>query len=123
MSDDKDDRGKKEPSAMEHMPLPYYVQLRIIDGEDQIPRVHDYHGWAYSVFEALIQACSEAGGKEVDGGKIRCETIAPDLAVYAEVFQSQMLASVAKALASSRNYGRVATRVSAKPRADNEGAS
>ena len=120
MSDDKDDRERKGPSAMEHMPLPYYVQLRIIDGDDL---VHDYHGWAYSVFEALIQACSEAGGKEVDGVKIKCETIAPDLAVYAEVFQSQMFASVAKALAASRNYGRVATRVSAKSRAVKEGAT
>ena len=93
MTEHNEDEKPREPDSMtSHRPHPYAVRVRVTESEDTVPRVHEYRGIAYSVFEAVMQATFEAGAKEIDGVKCKVEAVGPDLEAYVRMFGVRILA-------------------------------
>ena len=68
-----------------HQPLPYVVKVRVTSSEDSAPQVREFRMFAYSAYEALLQAMFEAGGQSIDDVKVKLEEIRPDLPAYLEM--------------------------------------
>lgn len=81
MSDEDKDKPKVDRIWV-HDPLPYIVRLRETLNEDSVPTVNEYRVVAYSIFEAMVQATTRAGGRGIDDIRYKIEDIYPDLEEY-----------------------------------------
>lgn len=93
MSDD--DKRPSEPGGMvTHLPLPYMVRARVVADDDAPPQVREFRVVAYSVFEAMMQVCVEAGSVSLDDAKVKIEEIKPDEQAYRTMFYGEIQAAM-----------------------------
>lgn len=71
---------KKKADIYQHDPLPYVVALRIGLDEDAPTSDYEWRGYAYSIFEAMMQATIGATGDA--NGSVRIVSILPDIAEF-----------------------------------------
>lgn len=73
-----------------HEPLPYIITVRSTVSDDAAPVEQDYPETAYSIFEAILQAVSEAGGTGLDDVKHKAVRIRPDTLHFKALLMSTM---------------------------------
>ena len=73
---------QKSGDAFTHQPLPYIVRIRIIQNDDVVPEIQEFHIVAYSIIEAMIAGCFQAGGRGLEDSRLKVEDIKPDIVEY-----------------------------------------
>lgn len=75
------DKAKQGNSDGTHRPLPYVVRIRVALDEDRQGDVVTWNGYAYSLMEAMLQACFVVCG-EASPAKVSVEHVGPDMVEY-----------------------------------------
>lgn len=76
--------------SFSHQPLPYVVTARVVVSDDLPPEQHEIRLWAYSIFEAMLQASIQLGGRAgLEDGKVKVERIAPDVDAFRKHITTQ----------------------------------
>jgi len=74
------DEPKKDSNMWMHHPLPYVIRARVMVSDDTPQEQHMLHKiYAYSIIEAMFQACILLGGTGMEDAKIKIDAIGPDL--------------------------------------------
>ena len=95
---DKEEQRPQPGEGTTHPPLPYLVRLRLTMTDDSRPEIVEYRVVAYSLREATMQACFQAGAVAFEGQNVTVEFVGPDLDAYARVFGVPAVARLASAL-------------------------
>lgn len=75
-----DVESKKDSNMWVHHPLPYVIRARVMVNDDTPQEQRELRPvYAYSIIEAMFQACILLGGTGMEDAKIKIDYIGPDL--------------------------------------------